>query len=309
MHPAWSVIVFTTLSGAGLGLLFWAALAQALGPLPLSRELVLAPLGVGAVLLGAGLASAFLHLGRPARAWRAFSQWRTSWLSREAVAATATFATCAATGWWAWSAPGTLGAALSAGALAICAAATVYATAGIYFSLRPVPAWHNVYVAPGFMLAAGLSGAALLWLLLSFAFWQPGRGASLAFAAAAIGHALLKLAYWRHIDRHGGTIDTGAATGLAALGRVRPAEAPHTESNYLLREMGYVLARRHSRRLRPAVVVLCGALPALCATAALGGHGGPAMAALAVLSLLLGLLAERWLFFAEARHVVVAYYR
>ncbi len=118
MYPALSVIVFTTLSGAGLGLLFWTALAQLAGPLPLSRELAIAPLLVGALLLAAGLMSAFLHLGRPARAWRAFSQWRTSWLSREAVAATATFAACAATAWWTWEAPGTTAAAASAGVLA-----------------------------------------------------------------------------------------------------------------------------------------------------------------------------------------------
>lgn len=309
MNPAWSVIVFTTLSGAGLGLLFWTGVAQLFAPLPLSREFAIAPLGLGAVLLAIGLASAFLHLGRPTRAWRAFGQWRTSWLSREAVAATATFLASGAMSWFAWTTPGGIGAMFAAGVLSICAAATVYTTAGIYFSLRPIPAWHNAWVAPGFLLAGALSGAALLWLLLSFAFWQPPRATSLCFAAGAIGYALLKLAYWRHVDRHGAGIDSGAATGLGSLGSVRPAEAPHTESNYLLREMGYVLARRHARRLQPLVVLLCGAMPSLCATAALGGHGGASSAALATASLLLGLLVERWLFFAQARHLVVAYYR
>lgn len=309
MHPAPSVIIFTTLSGAGLGLLFWFGIAQWHGPLPLSREIALLPLALGTLLLAAGLASAFLHLGRPGRAWRAASQWRTSWLSREAVAAGLVLAAAASMGWLVWR--GAPGAALAGtgAALALLAAATVHTTAGIYFSLRPVPAWSNRFVAPAFLLAAALSGAALFWLLLSMAMWHPGRAHVLAFAGAAIAYALLKIAYWRHVDRFGATVDTGAATGLARFGAVRSAEAPHTESNYLLREMGFVFARRHARRLRAAVVLFTGALPAVCCTAALGGHGGTAVAAITCASLALGLLAERWLFFAEARHVVVAYYR
>ncbi len=309
MYPALSVIFFSTLSGAGLGLLFWFGVGQVAGPLPLSREIALAPLALGTLLLGVGLASAFLHLGKPGRAWRAFSQWRTSWLSREAVAAALTFGAAALAGWAVWAAP-TSAASTAAGALlALLSAITVYTTAGIYFSLRPIPAWHNGFVAPSFLLAAALSGAACWWLLLSLAAWRPGSAESLALGGGAIGYALLKIAYWRHVDRRGGDIDTSAATGLAGLGRVRPAESPHTESNYLLREMGYVLARRHARRLRIIVVLCGGALPVLCAAAALGGRGGALAALLATVGLAIGLLAERWLFFAEARHIVTAYYR
>lgn len=309
MNPALSVIFFTTLSGAGLGLLFWFAAWRLAGPVPLSREIALAPVVVGALLLAVGLASAFLHLGRPARAWRAFSQWRTSWLSREAVAACLTLLSAAALGALSWMAPAATAGTVAAAALAAASMATVYTTAGIYFSLRPVPAWHNGFVAPGFLIAALLSGAACLWLLLSLAMWQPGRRACLLFATGCIGYAVLKLAYWRHVDRHSADIGTGAATGLARLGRVRPAEAPHTEANYILREMGFAFARRYAGPLRAGVVLACGALPALCATAALGGHGGTMTAAFACVALLGGLFAERWLFFAEARHVVVAYYR
>lgn len=309
MHPALSVVVFTTLSGAGLGVLFLAALLQSLAPLPLSRELAVAPVAVGAALLVAGLGSAFFHLGRPGHAWRAFSQWRTSWLSREAVAATATLGAGAAMAACMWIAPGGTGATTAAIILAGCSVATVYATACIYTSLRTIPAWHNAWVAPTFLLAAGLSGAAVFWLLLSFAFWRPGRAEGLVFALAAVGFALAKVGYWRHIDRHGAKLDTGAVTGLARFGSVRPAEAPHTEANFLLREMGFVLARRHARRLRPCAVVLCGVAPAVGGLLAFAGLGGTAVAATATLSLLAGLLVERWLFFAQARHVVVAYYR
>src|SRR6476646_10306719 len=90
MHPAYSVIVFTTASGAGLGLLAWLALLGMLGAVPADRWLGLAGLGLAFVLVASGLIASTAHLGRPERAWRAFSQWRTSWLSREGVMAVAT---------------------------------------------------------------------------------------------------------------------------------------------------------------------------------------------------------------------------
>src|SRR5262245_16278734 len=91
MHPAYSVIVFTTASGAGYGLLFWLAILTVFDNLPPDPILGVVGLGTAFALITAGLLSSTAHLGRPERAWRAFSQWRTSWLSREGVAAIGTF--------------------------------------------------------------------------------------------------------------------------------------------------------------------------------------------------------------------------
>jgi DMSO reductase anchor subunit len=90
MHPAYSVILFTTASGAGLGLLAWLALLGMLDAVPADRWLGVVGLGLAFVLVAGGLIASTAHLGRPERAWRAFSQWRTSWLSREGVMAVAT---------------------------------------------------------------------------------------------------------------------------------------------------------------------------------------------------------------------------
>src|SRR5579863_2444027 len=92
MHPSGSVIWFTTLSGAGYGLLFLLGLLAGTPLLPDSRWFACAALAVGLGLVTAGLVSSTLHLGHPERAWRAFSQWRSSWLSREGVAAVASYA-------------------------------------------------------------------------------------------------------------------------------------------------------------------------------------------------------------------------
>ena len=91
MHPALSVIFFTTLSGAGYGLLFWSALACADRRKAPARTLLVVHRARRSCCRRSACSARLLHLGKPQRAWRAFSQWRTSWLSREGVAAMATF--------------------------------------------------------------------------------------------------------------------------------------------------------------------------------------------------------------------------
>ncbi len=87
-------------------------------------------------------------------------------------------------------------------------------------------------------------------------------------------------------------------------------ELPHTQENYLLQEMGYQIARKHRVRLRAIARVAGFAVPALLTVVALFSSAGTGVlaAALAVLSAALGLVVERWLFFAEAKHTVTLYY-
>src|SRR4029453_15570355 len=91
MHPTYSVIFFTSASGGGLILLALLGLAGAIGILPADPVLGVVGFGLGFVPVTAGLLSSTFHLGHPERAWRAFSQWRSSWLSREGVLSVATF--------------------------------------------------------------------------------------------------------------------------------------------------------------------------------------------------------------------------
>jgi DMSO reductase anchor subunit len=120
----------------------------------------------------------------------------------------------------------------------------------------------------------------------------------------------IKLRYWLYIDAAVDRADAVHVTGLGGNSAVRSAEAPHTESNYLLREMGFVVARRHARRLRSIVMVAGFAVPAAALLFAqwLGRIEVP-FAALACVAVIGALFIERWLFFAQARHAVVGYYR
>ena len=308
MKPATSVLLLTTLTGFGYGLLAWLAVFALLGLLPASLWFMPVAIVIALAFAAAGLTASMLHLGRPERAWRAFSQWRSSWLSREGVASLTTFPPSlafAALWWFAGpAAPATIIVGLIAGVLGIV---TVFCTAMIYASLKPIRQWHNPHTAPDYVLFALFSGAILLALLL--AAWTGGASiAALIALAAAIAAAIAKLAYWRFIDAQPPLADLASATGLKAYGSVRPLDAPHFTENYVLREMGYQIARKHAARLRRIVLFTAFLLPALLAALAALGVAPVAATIIATLLAAIGLLAERWLFFAEATHVSTLYY-
>lgn len=275
MHPAPSLILFSALSGLGFGLLAWLGVRH--GPWPWWA--------LGFALAGAGLLASTAHLRRPSRAVLAFSQWRTSWLSREAIlalaaltvmglaAALSTFAEPVAPLGW-------LGALL-------CLAA-VLCTAMIYAQIRAVPRWRH-WTTPALFLALAVAGGALLLGL---------RWAGLALLAGA---AVLQVLNWRHgagaFARLGAT--RAGATGLK--GEVRSLAPPHTGPSYLTREVMFVVARRRAEQLRLLTLALGFALPALLLVL-------PYAWTLAAPVHLLGVLCSRWLFLAEAEHVTGLYY-
>jgi DMSO reductase anchor subunit len=318
MHPAFSVIVFTTLSGAGYGLMVWLGLLQLSGRFPADATppwLWAALLLKALVLVSIGLLSSTLHLGKPGRAWRAFSQWRTSWLSREGVMAVLTYlpaiALLAPTALETWTpyriAFTTTTSWVLLVALIVCALLTVVCTAMIYASLKPIPAWRHPLVVPGYLAFALLSGAVLLAAAQAVVD-RVSLEVCIAIAALALLTGALKLSYWRGIDRQALPATRGDAIGLP--GREPSVfERPHTEGNYLTREMGFVLARKHARKLRVIALVLFAVLPPLLIALALllptTAIGAMPAAALAVLA---GAFVERWLFFAQARHLVMLYY-
>ena len=124
----------------------------------------------------------------------------------------------------------------------------------------------------------------------------------------AVGLALMKLSYWNRAASVEG-LTPEAATGLGSLGKVRQLEAPHATANYLTREMGFRVARKHAAKLRTIVIWAGFAGPGLLALAAVLAPAGAAayLTGGAVLALF-GAVVERWLFFAEARHAVSAFY-
>jgi DMSO reductase anchor subunit len=180
----------------------------------------------------------------------------------------------------------------------------------IYRSLTTIHQWCNAWVVPNYLALGLMTGAVWLNLLLA-AFGLANSKFALFTAAVVAVAAALKLGYWNFIDTTAHPSTPESATGLGGLGKVRLFAGPHTEENFLMKEMGYRIARKHGRKLRRIAITAAFAVPlGLTLIAALIPPGllPVACAGLAATSASIGVLIERWLFFAEAKHVVTLFY-
>ncbi len=310
MHPAFSVIFFTTSSGAGYGLLALMGLFGAAGQLPQDRWFGLTGLFIALGLVSAGLLASMLHLGRPERAWRAMSQWRSSWLAREGVLALATYVPAGifAIGWVFLE--NTSGLFALMGVLStVMALLTVIATSMIYRSLKTIHQWNNCWTLPGYVTLSLMTGALLLSALL-MVFGEQVRAVHGLVPVAIVVAWIVKYVYWRFIDTTQSLATPNSAIGVDGAS-VKPLDPPHSTENYLLKEMGFQVARKHATKLRLISIATLFVLPLVLSLIAYMGVGGMIALIAAVLAVMLaglGILAERWLFFAEARHAVNLYY-
>ena len=311
MHPAFSVIFFSTLTGLGYGVWIWSSVSL------MTRSFDVHGAGMDVVLIAGavvpvvfGLVSSTFHLGKPMRSWRAFSQWRTSWLSREAVFAVAAFLPWVAIMALVLQDARDVGPWLrvAAGALAGLSIATVVCTAMIYASLKPVPAWRHAAVVPTYLLLSSLTGG-LVFASAEAMIRADVSKHAVVLLLLAVAVVVGKRRYWRDLDRGELPATRASALGLPPDRAATVFEHPHTEASYLTKEMGFVVARRHAGRLRTVAWIGLGAVPVLaCVLALLWPPSSPVLLCVAAVAALLGTLVERWLFFAEAKHLVTLYY-
>mgnify|MGYP003322533446 FL=1 len=300
MHPAWSIIFFTSISGLGLGLA--GLIVLGLLDLSLFLHLLVASSAVFG-LIGAGLLSSTLHLGHPERAWRALSQWRSSWLSREGVLAILVLVSLGC--WLAFTlffGPPPLWSGIL---ILLLIVATVYATSMIYGSLKTVACWHHPLTPVCYLMFSACGGSlAFLSMLALFGQTIPGILPEIT-VAFLIGTWALKIAWWWALDHSVSVSTVETATGLGAMGKVHSLMPPHTSENYLQKEMGFVVARRHAIKLRYISILFGGILPIICV---MFGGSSAGVLSIATIFHIMGVFVERWLFFAEAKHVVTLYY-
>ncbi len=309
MHPAYSVILFTTASGAGYGLLALLGLVGFNHGPASSLWFGLVSLVIALGLITLGLLSSTFHLGRPERAWRAFSQWRSSWLSREGIASVVTFVPALLFGaLWLGFIDGPQWIGIAGLVTAAMCALTVFCTAKIYSTLTTIRQWHQTLTVPVY-LAFALSTGAVLLMAIASVFGRYQIFLAGFTVVALILTLVLKYFYWRQIDREPRSRTIEAATGLAREGeKVRQWEVPHTAENFIMKEMGYVVARKHTEKLRRIVMTLL--MLAIVVTVLMMLAAGLVIPLSIIAFLLAGAAAavERWLFFAEAQHVVSLYY-
>ena len=303
MHPAWSVILFTVLAGLGQGFFLMALRAASLGAE--AKHLAIGGFAC-VVLLAAGLACSFFHLGHPLRAWRALAMWRTSWLSREVIVLPLTIAVIAAWSlaqWQGWAAAEWIG---IAGVILVFA--LWFCTAMIYACIRFLREWAHPLTIVNFVLLGWMSGAtafAAYW----HALYGAGEGALWIVAALSLTIAgavarIISLARNRSLKP--------LSTAQSALGvknaRLRQMSQGTTGGSFNTREFFHGKSALVVQNVKWIALALAFALPlVLLAWARI--QPGFGLIAVAALSQVLGLVAERWLFFAQANHPQNIYYQ
>ena len=320
MKPAYSVIFLTTLIGAAQGLflaLFTHQSYALFGLLPMQSD---AFYGYGSVLalilLAGGLIASFFHLGRPERAWRSATQWRTSWLSREVIALPAfmgltfLYAAVHLTGYKPviWALPGGMVFDLSIvlGAIGTLLAFTLFVCTGmIYACLRFLREWHSPLTVINYMLMGSASGFTLAAFYA--ACTQPSQADF--FGGWAIIITLLAFA--------------GRITSLVRNARLKPTSTIQTAigvkhprivqrsqgfmgGSFNTREFFHGKSDAFLRAIKPAFLLLAFVAPLALLMA---GMLTPSLFGVAFIVQYAGLLAERWFFFAQANHPQNLYYQ
>ena len=322
MKPAFSVIFLTTLIGVGQGL-FLALLTHAsyalFGLLPLQADSFY---GYGSVLallfLAGGLVASFFHRGRPERAWRSATQWRTSWLSREVIVLPAfmgvvfLFAVSHLTGYRpvVVTLPGDQVVDLS---VLLGVAGTLLAfllfvcTAMIYACLRFLREWHSPLTVINYTLLGSASGFTLATLYaVVFAPSQAGFFGGWAIIITLLAFAGRGASLWRNARlKPKSTVQT--AIGIKHPRIVQTAQGAMGGS-FNTREFFHGKSASFFSTIKAAFLLLAFVAPLLLLAVDLT-HPSSLLAGIAFILQYIGLLAERWFFFAQANHPQNLYYQ
>lgn len=325
MRPEASVILLTTLIGAGQGLFLAIFTAHGLALFDLvaaadSLAFDVAGSAIALALTGAGLLASFFHLGRPERAWRAIAQWRTSWLSREVIVLPAfMFAVFVyALVHFAGVRPvlarlpggGAIDLATLAGLAATLLAFALFVCTGMIYACLPfLREWHSPLTplnflllgcASGFTLAAAFSAAAAPGLTRLF------TGYALAFTLLGLAGRGAALVRNRRLKPKS-TLQT--AIGVKHP-RIVQKSMGFQSGSFNTREFFHGRAPGTLRWVKWAFLAAAFAVPAALQALALvlADPAGPLLAAAFAIQFA-GLAAERWFFFAEANHPQNLYYQ
>ncbi|MEY2682548.1 MAG: hypothetical protein RIQ66_1109 [Pseudomonadota bacterium] len=303
MHPAFSVISFTTLLGAAQGLIFSLATLQ-IFDIPVPALPIL--LGIATALLVISLGASFFHLGHPERAWRAAAMWRTSWLSREVIVLPVFI--FLAGGWTILESTGhetrwiLMPIILVSLLLWLC-------TAMIYACLKFIQEWAHPLTVMNYLGLGLASGLILLIGLLALLTDEAQLTNQLhpwAIGATLIALILRQMSSIRNKSlKPKSSLQT--ATGIREPQLIQKSMGMSAGA-FNTREFFHGQTALFLRHVKAIMWGLCFALPLVLLLLSVA-TGNSAFAILAFPVQYLGLLAERWLFFAQARHPQNLYYQ
>ena len=289
MHPAPSIILFTVLSGFGFGLISIIGLLQFLSVIRMFDLIIYSIIGV--IFATVGLVSSFFHLANKKNAIKSLSQWQTSWLSREAIASI--FCLLIVFGNIIWAVSQNNYISEVGVVLSFLSLFTIFTTSMIYAQLKTVPSWNNA-LTPAIFVCAALTGGAIL--LTDY-----------ASLVLLLVFGTLQISFWYIADRGFQDKETsvGTALGYNKNEEIRPFDVAHTNRNYLMNEMVYKVARKHSVKIRYISFFMAFVFPM---SLILIFPNNFSVSVSAITIHLIGIYFSRWLFFAEAKHSVSFYY-
>ena len=289
MHPAPSIILFTVLSGFGFGLISIIGLLQFLSVISMFDLIIYSIIGV--IFATVGLVSSFFHLANKKNAIKSLSQWQTSWLSREAIASI--FCLLIVFGNIIWAVYQNNYVSEVGVVLFFLSLFTIFTTSMIYAQLKTVPSWNNA-LTPAIFICAALTGGAIL--LTDY-----------ASLVLLLVFGTLQISFWYIADRGFQDKETsvGTALGYNKNEEIRPFDVAHTNRNYLMNEMVYKVARKHSVKIRYISFFMAFVFPM---SLILIFPNNFSVSVSAITIHLIGIYFSRWLFFAEAKHSVSFYY-
>jgi DMSO reductase anchor subunit len=322
MKPALSVVFLTTLIGVGQGLFLALFTQQSYALFDLLPHLDSRFYGWGSVLAlcftTTGLIASFFHLGRPERAWRAATQWRTSWLSREVIVLPAFMGILFS--YAAFHLSGfdpvlvtlptglNINATFALGGIATILAFALFVSTGmVYACLRFLQEWHSPLTVVNFILLGSASGFTLATLYAAaFAPAQAGFFGGWAIIITVLALLGRSASLWRNA-RIRPKSTTQTAIGVKHPRIVQTAQGAMGGS-FNTREFFHGKSAEFVSRMKMGFLVFVFAVPLLMLTVNLS-HASALLLCVAFISQYAGLLAERWYFFAEARHPQNLYYQ
>ncbi len=306
MHPAFSVIFFTITSGLGYGLLIFSALmgltVTELALNPQHNTVLLYGVGLGVLFVSLGFMSSVLHLANPKNAWRAFFRFKSSWLAKEGVYAVLSYPIALAFMAAFYFGFSTTTVQVLAVALMVISVTTIFATGMIYACLKTITAWNTALVPVNYIVLGLLSGGLFFLSLLAHFDIYSGALEVAIFILLFVG-LVSKVIYYFFIGKPS-KLSVKTATGLAS-GVVRLLDTGESSDNFLTKEFGYQVSVRAIYILQLIALGLIAIVPA----ALLIYTRQNELALMAAVAInYAGIFIERWLFFAQAKHVVNLYY-
>ena len=307
MHPSKSIIFFTVFSGTGYGILLCLSSLAFVTDINFDNNFKLFLIIISFVFISSGLLSSTLHLGHPERAWRSFSQWKSSWLSREGLASVVTFLPLMIF-YLLWYIDNNLYIYFLHLTSILCLI-TIFCTGQMYATLKTIPAWNNKLVTPIYGINAICMGALSVFCFTRFYELEINYLNYLTIFTLSLC-LFMKLIYWYKISKQT-TSTANSATGLGK-NNISLFEGPHTGKNFLTTEMINKIKKEKASFLRLCFGILTCLLPIYMIiqepTLIIDIYIFKLTFCLTLIFALIGMLIERYLFFIQAKHVVSLYY-